>query len=331
MVDKKSIKSILKQINGKKILVIGDIIADEYIFGNTYRLSREAPIPIIRFLSSEIKPGGAGNVAMNISAMGGKVSLAGIIGRDTYGKSLLETFKKNSVSIELIYTTDIQTVTKTRVLAGDVNTATQQIFRMDKGINTEYPQSSYKFLKNRINEALNRFDAVVLSDYGEGLFSNEFIRWVLRTTRGMKVVADSRFNFKRFKKITALTPNINEISHIYGKYIKTDEELEKAAKKLIRLTGVKYILLKKGKNGISILNSNKGMSSFPPFGNTEVADVTGAGDTVLAAFSLAISAGIPPKMAAQFANIAGGLKVQKRGTVPVSRDEIYKAINGKKI
>ncbi len=331
MVDKKDILSILKKISGRRILVVGDIIADEYIFGNTYRLSREAPIPIIRFQSSEIKPGGAGNVAMNVAAMGGSVSIAGILGNDPYGRELLNIFKRNSVSTEMLCTNSLRTIIKTRVLAGDINTAMQQIFRLDRGISGGYPEDVYTFLKNRIKGQIRNFDAVVLSDYGEGLFSEEFIRWILKTASGMKVIADSRFSFKSYRKVTALTPNMNEISQIYGRYIQTDEELRKAALKLRKITGARYVLLKKGRNGIAILKENAKLTSFSAFGNTEVADVTGAGDTVLAAFSLAISAGIRPEKAACLANIAGGIKVQKRGTVPVNSTDILRAVNGKKV
>ncbi len=331
MVDKKRIKEILQLISRKKALVIGDVIADEYIFGNTYRLSREAPIPIIRFQASEIKPGGAGNVAMNISSLGGEVSIVGIVGKDSYAGELFNTFAKNSVSTEMLLKEDVQTIIKTRILAGDINTSMQQIVRLDRGINADYPDMSYRALKKYLSTAINKYDVVVLSDYGEGLFTDEFIRWVLKTAYNKKVIADSRFKFKSFRHITGLTPNINEISQIYGRYIKTTEELEKAAKKLKKMTGTKYILLKSGKKGISILLHNDKLVSYPAFGNTEVTDVTGAGDTVLAAFSLALSGGIPPEESAQFANIAGGIKVQKRGTVPVSRDDILKAINGKKI
>ncbi|MCX7943647.1 MAG: bifunctional ADP-heptose synthase [Deltaproteobacteria bacterium] len=331
MVIKNVIQSILNHINGQKLLVIGDIIADEYIFGNTYRLSREAPIPIIRYKSSEVKPGGAGNVAMNIASLGGKVSLVGVIGIDSYGTELIKIFQSNSVSTDLILTANIQTVIKTRVLAGDINTAMQQIFRLDKGINNDYPPNIYMSIKENISKAINLFDTIVLSDYGEGLFTKDFIRWILKIASRKKVIVDSRFNFKSFKNITALTPNINEISQFYGRFVQTDRELEKATKRLKKHTNAKYILLKKGREGIAILGDNNKYLSYPAFGNIEVADVTGAGDTVLAAFALALSAGIQSEKAAQFANIAGGIKVQKRGTVPVSRDEIIRVINGKKI
>lgn len=331
MVDKKTIEWIIKKISGKKILVIGDIIADEYITGNTYRLSREAPIPIIRFQSSEIKPGGAGNVAMNIAALGGKATIAGVVGNDPYGEELKNTFNRNSISTEFLLVDNVQTIIKTRVLAGDRNTTMQQIFRLDRGINKSYSSEIFSKLRELINSNYKRFDAIVLSDYGEGLFTDNFIKWILRFSPYKKIIADSRFGFKKFKHITALTPNINEISHIYGKYVENMDELIKAMKKMKRLTSVKHILLKRGKDGISILSDNDRLISYPAFGNTEVADVTGAGDTALAAFSLALSSNISAERSAIFANIAGGIKVLKRGTVPVSKEEILRAINGKKI
>ncbi|MGC8926469.1 MAG: bifunctional heptose 7-phosphate kinase/heptose 1-phosphate adenyltransferase [Myxococcota bacterium] len=331
MVDKSTINWILQKIHKRKIMVIGDVIADEYITGNTYRLSREAPIPIIRFQSSEIRPGGAGNVAMNIAAMGGEATIAGVIGSDAYGKELKNIFRRNNISTDLLITDDTQTIIKTRVLAGDINTATQQIFRLDRGINSPYSIEVFSALKKIISSNIKRYDAVVLSDYGEGLFTDGFIRWIIKFSNQKKIIADSRFSLRKFKHITALTPNINELSQIYGKYVQGLEELIRALKRLKRLTSVKYILLKRGKDGISIFKDWDRLISFKAFGNTEVADVTGAGDTVLAAFSLAISSDISPKKSAIFANIAGGIKVLKRGTVPVSREDIIRAINGKKI
>ena len=331
MIDKSTIREILERISERSVLVIGDIIADEYIFGNTYRLSREAPIPIIRFQSSEIKPGGAGNVAMNIAAMGGRCTIVGITGTDSYSTELLNIFKRNSIDSGGVVRDDIQTIVKTRVLAGDINTSMQQIFRLDRGISENYSSKAYNFVKEYILENFRRYDAIAISDYGEGLFSDHFLRWLLKTTRGMKVIADSRFKFRLFKGCFALTPNINEISQIYGKYIQDSNELRAAALKLKRITRSRSILLKQGRNGLSILNENLKITTFPPFGNVEVADVTGAGDTVLAAFTLAVSAGIPVNKAAFFANIAGGMKVQKRGTVPVSKRDILRGMNGRKV
>ena len=331
MIEKAEVRDILSRIFKRRVLVIGDIIADEYIFGNTYRLSREAPIPIIRFQSSEIKPGGAGNVAMNIAAMGGECSIAGITGRDSYSSELLNIFKRSSINCEGVFRDEVQTIIKTRVLAGDINTSMQQIFRLDRGINGSYSRKAYRYIKDFILLNLQKYDAIAISDYGEGLFSEGFIRWLLRVTDGIKVIADSRFRFRLFKGCFALTPNINEISQIYGKFVKEEVDIRKAALKLKRLTKARNILLKQGRNGLSILSEDLKMTYYPPFGNVEVADVTGAGDTVLAAFTLAVSAGISVKRAALFANIAGGIKVQKRGTVPVSNRDILRGINGRKV
>ncbi len=329
--EKSEIANILKRISGRKILVVGDIIADEYIFGNAYRLSREAPIPIIRFMNSEIRPGGAGNVAMNIASMGGSATLVGVVGKDIYAKTLLNIFEKSSIETGYILKEDTQTIIKTRVLAGDINTSLQQIFRLDRGIQNLYSSKIYERLKEIVAINIDKYDAICISDYGEGLFSNEFIRHLKRIIRGSKTVVDSRFNLLQFKNCMAMTPNINEISQIYGRYTRTQDEILSAAKKIKRNTGSRYILVKQGSKGLSVLKDNHKFISFPPFGNTEVTDVTGAGDTVLAAFSLALSADIPVEKAAMFANITGGIKVQKRGTVPVLAGDILRAINGKKI
>lgn len=331
MVEKNRIRDILKRISKKKILVIGDIIADEYIYGHTYRLSREAPIPIVRFQSSEIRPGGAGNVAVNISAMGGEAIVAGVVGDDAYAKEIINIFRRHSVSPDAVVINRGPSIIKTRVLAGDVNSSMQQIFRLDRGINCAYPQRLYRSLKEEIIRHLSRCDAVVLSDYGEGLFAEGFIKWVLKVIKNKPVIADSRFNIKRYKRITALTPNLNELSMFFGRFIQKDSDFEQALKRLKRFTGARYILLKRGRSGITVMGEDGSIESFSAFGNTEVADVTGAGDTVLAAFSLALASGIGVIEAARFANIAGGIKVQKRGTVPVSREDILRAVNGRKV
>lgn len=331
VIEKEEIRHILTRIRGKKILVIGDIIVDEYIFGNAYRLSREAPIPIIRFISSEIRPGGAGNVAMNIASMGGSATLIGVLGKDVYAKELLNIFAKAKIETGYILSDDAQTVTKTRVLAGDINTSPQQILRLDRGIQNSYRPRIYKRLEEIISVNIDKYDAICISDYGEGLFNDGLIRQIRRISKGVKVLVDSRFNFIKFRGCLALTPNINEISQIYGRYTKSREEIISAAKKIKKITGSRYILIKQGSSGLSLLKENQRLISFAPFGNTEVADVTGAGDTVLAAFSLALSANISVTKAAGFANITGGIKVQKRGTSPVVVDDIIKAINGKKI
>lgn len=331
VIEREEIRHILTRINGKKILIIGDIIADEYIFGNAYRLSREAPIPIIRFISSEIRPGGAGNVAMNIVSMGGSATLIGVLGKDIYAKELLNIFAKAKIETGYILSDDTQTVIKTRVMAGDVNTSLQQILRLDRGIQNIYQPRIYKRFQEIISANIDKYDAICISDYGEGLFDDGFIRWIRRISKRTKVFVDSRFNFIKFRGCLALTPNINEISQIYGRYTKSREEIISAAKKIKKITDSRYILIKQGSSGLSLLKENQRFISFAPFGNTEVADVTGAGDTVLAAFSLAMSANIPVTKAAGFANITGGIKVQKRGTSPVLVDDIIKAINGKKI
>jgi rfaE bifunctional protein kinase chain/domain len=319
---------IVDAFHGKSVAVIGDMVADEYIYATSSRVSREAPVLIFRYESRELVLGGAANAVNNVSSLGGRPFPVGVIGDDPIGDELKGILKAKGIeTAALLMEKGRATVTKTRVLAGVKHTTKQQVMRIDKEEdNCIGKASEVRFLKT-LDKALKRADAVIVSDYGYGLFTPGIRRCILEEAANGKVVTvDSRYGMLNFKGVTAVTPNESEVEEALSVRLNGDGDVVKAGNELIKRLNSKGILITRGKDGMALFEKGKKPVFIPVFGGDEAVDVTGAGDTVISAFTLAVSAGANIYEAARIANYAGGVVVMKSGTATVSQEELKRAI-----
>jgi rfaE bifunctional protein kinase chain/domain len=320
---------------GRRVLVVGDLIADEFIYGEVARISREAPVLILKYDTTQIVAGGAANAANNVAALGGRAQLAGIVGADGEGRRLLASLNRGVDRSRVVRVKSYITPVKTRVLAGGVHSAKQQVVRIDREPGWPITRDMGRALARKLSPALRRCDAVVLSDYGSGLVTPalaEFVRVSLRQRsrrRPVPVLVDSRYRLLNYRGLTACTPNESEVERVLGIRINDDVRvLERAGRTLLKRTRMQVVLVTRGSRGMALFEAGQPTAHIPIFGSDEVADVTGAGDTVIATVGLALAAGASPYEAARLANYAGGLVVMKRGTATVSARELSDAVTG---
>jgi rfaE bifunctional protein kinase chain/domain len=321
--------NILRRFPERRILVIGDAIADQFVYGDISRVSREAPVFIIRHEHTETVPGGAANCAANLSALGAKVSLVGVVGDDAAGKALLEKLKTARVDCEfLIITPAVQTTTKVRILAGQSHSTRQQVVRID------YEGESLKdsAIRDRLNaivrEESAEVDAIIISDYNYGV-ADEDLATQLRAVvnkREIPVLVDSRHRLFDFPRFTSATPNEAEVEQLLGSPQNSTETLLEAAERLRKNLDYKALLVTRGGQGMILLEEGAGPLTLDAVGAHEPVDVTGAGDTVIATYGLALASQSSFSDAARLANFAGGLVVMKRGTASVTSNELEHAI-----
>jgi D-glycero-beta-D-manno-heptose-7-phosphate kinase len=317
-----------------RVAIIGDVIADEFIYGRVARVSREAPVLILQYDSTEILPGGAGNAASNVAALGGRARLIGVAGRDEAGKRLLARFRGIDGK-GILRPAGYQTPVKTRILAGGVHSAKQQIVRIDRVVSTGYDEKTRAAFKRAALNAAGDCDAILMSDYGTGLVTPELAAAVSKKAaararrRPVPVLVDSRYNLVRYRGVTACTPNESEVEQLLDVRIGDNVKvLERAGRELLKRTRMAAVLVTRGSRGMALFEGGRSTVHIPIFGSDEVTDVTGAGDTVIATMTLAIAAGGSFYEAARLANYAGGLVVMKRGTATVSPAELKAAIQG---
>ena len=325
----KELAKWIKNFSGQKIVVLGDLVVDKYIYGTTRRISREAPVLIVRETNRDLRLGGAGNVVANIRSLGGKPVPVGLVGADDSGNLLLEALASRGIDAESVLIDPARfTTTKTRVLAGGRNTVRQQMLRLDKLNDGAVGANIRKSLIERLKRSLEDAQALVVSDYGEGVLEDEIFDEVLRIIKEAKVpvFADARWGIERFEGAEALIPNEPELSTASGQDLNRMRGLEKAGRWLLDRSKAKSVLVKRGNSGMALFIPDAETKQVPVFGLSEVADVTGAGDTVLASFSLARTAGASPEEAMQIANVAGGIKVTKSGTAVVEAAELKRAL-----
>ncbi len=325
--------AIVDRFPNRRILVIGDLIADEFIYGEVARVSREAPVLILRYDATQLVAGGAGNAANNVSALGGRARLVGLVGGDIEGRRLLTSFHGRVDRTHVIRARGYRTPIKTRILAGGVHAARQQVVRIDRDNDWPFDESVSAALMRKVGPLLEDCDAVLLSDYGSGLITPRLADAIRRGVgrrvrrRPVPVLLDSRYRLIDFRGLTTCTPNESEVEAVLG--IRLDEDrgaLERAGRSLLRRTRMQAVLITRGSRGMALFEAKQRTVHIPIFGSDEVADVTGAGDTVIATFALALSAGASFYEAARLANYAGGLVVMKRGTATVSATELSEAV-----
>jgi D-glycero-beta-D-manno-heptose-7-phosphate kinase len=323
---------LLDAFPSRRVAVIGDLIADEFIYGRVARVSREAPVLILQYDSTQILPGGAGNAANNVAALGARTQIVGLTGKDEAGKRLHASLGHVNTR-GLLSPHGYCTPVKTRILAGGVHTAKQQIVRIDRVVSTECDGKSRAAFTRAALKAASDCDAILMSDYGTGLVTPELAAALSSKveTRGKRsaipILIDSRYDLLKYRGLTACTPNESEVEHILDTQIGDNTKaLERAGRDLLKRTRMNAVLITRGSRGMAVFEPDRPTVHVPIFGSDEVADVTGAGDTVIATMTLAIAAGASFHEAARLANYAAGLVVMKRGTATVSPQELRDAI-----
>jgi rfaE bifunctional protein kinase chain/domain len=321
---------LIDRFSTPRIVVLGDLLADEYVYGRVARVSREAPVLILEYDSTEILPGGAGNAANNAAALGGRVSIVGVAGRDDAGRRLLASLPRSVSRERIVRPSDYQTPVKTRILAGGIHSAKQQVVRIDRRIEgvTDKHRTA---VERAAAAAVRQADALLVSDYGSGLVTPQFVTGLARQIRGSKrpipVLIDSRYALTLYARLTACTPNESEVEQVLG--IRIDDRprvLERAGRTILKQTRMEAVLITRGSRGMALFEPDKPTVHIPIFGSDQIADVTGAGDTVMATMTLTLAAGGSFEEAARLANYAGGLVVMKRGTATVTADELRRAV-----
>jgi rfaE bifunctional protein kinase chain/domain len=323
------LRAAVDGFRGKTVLVVGDFIADEYVYGKPTRISREAPVIILRFLSRELRLGGAANASYNVHALGARVIPVGVVGADPAGDELLQLCRTIGIPTEgIARASGRPTPVKTRVMAGGYQSTSQQVVRVDREPAPGVDADSEAAVIDRVSAFAPTADAVILSDYGYGVLTGRIVDQVMTVARrsGGIVTADSRYDLLRFKSITAATPNEPELEGLVGATLDDGPALEKAGRQVLERLGCRYLLVTRGSRGMALFE-REGPSTFLPIrGSDEIADVTGAGDTVISTFTLALAAGSAAVEAAWLANVAGGVVVMKRGTAPIARAELLEAL-----
>ena len=341
-VDPRRLLALLDRFRGRTVVVFGDLIADEFIYGQVARVSREAPVLILKYDSTEIVPGGAGNAARNVASLGGAARAVGLVGRDDAGRRLLRAMGRGVSRDGLLQPADYRTPTKTRILAGGVHSAKQQVVRVDRdgGPVAARARGSGLLAMDRLRRqvavraaaAVRGCDALLVSDYGTGLVTPALVaklRRVLAARPGPRVpvLVDSRYGLLRFTGMTACTPNESEVEHLLGVRIGEDPDtIERAGRTLLDGTRARAVLVTRGSRGMALFEPRQPTRHIDIYGTDEIADVTGAGDTVIATLTLALASGASFYEAARLANYAGGIVVMKRGTATVSAAELRDAV-----
>jgi rfaE bifunctional protein kinase chain/domain len=330
--DLAALGEIVECFAGKKIVMFGDFVADEFQFGEISRVSREAPVLILRHRGTSIVPGGGANAANNLAALGANVFPVTVVGEDAAGAALIEYF--NSIGADtsgIVRAKNWATPTKTRFLAGWTHTVAQQVLRVDREPSGPPPEKASAKLLTKLRSKLRAAEGIAVSDYGFGVASPTAVKQVTSTAgRKYSVTLDARYRLDAYANcgVMAATPNEAELEALHHTTIAGDiSELEKCGRATLKKMGLQSLLVTRGSHGMTHFErAAKKLTQIPVHGSNQAVDVTGAGDTVLAAYTLGLASGASPLEAAQIANIAGGLVVMKRGTAVVTRSELLAAI-----
>jgi rfaE bifunctional protein kinase chain/domain len=325
------LRKIVQSFPDVTITVLGDLVADEFVYGEITRVSREAPVLILRHRERKVVPGGGANAVMNLADLGVTVLPVGIVGDDEPGRLLMQAFKAKKVANSGILKLKTHTTTtKTRILAGQTHSARQQVVRVDR--EAEPLDENHPALLELISSAreyARASDGFLVSDYGYGAATPRLLTFIRSngSLDGLPITLDSRFRMLEYSGVTAATPNEPEVEAALGVSIGNDQQkLLSAGAQLIKQMKLESLVITRGSDGMVAFQKKHKPVEIPIYGSDEVADVTGAGDTVIATFTAALAAGADTESAARLANLAGGIVVMKRGTATVSAEELILAI-----
>ena len=316
---------IVENFKKSNILVIGDMVADIYLKGNISRISREAPVLILEYAGEKIVPGGAANVVNNIATLDGSVLVYGLIGDDISGTKLKNLLEENKINVDgLIVDYNRPTITKTRVVAGGAATVSQQVVRIDKEPKIPIDKKMESKIIKQLSNDIKLVDGIVLSDYGSGMVTNKIKKFIIDYCKENKkfCIVDSRYDILSFKGVSYVKQNEAEAAKVVGFDLLDEESIVRAGKILLEKLQAKGIIISRGEEGMSLFEDNGAIHHIPVIDKSEVFDVSGAGDTAVAAFSLAIASGATPVEATEIANFAAGIAVRKLGTATVSNKEL---------
>ncbi len=323
VVDRRCLRALVRRFTTVRLLVVGDFMLDQFIWGNVERISPEAPVPVVHVTRESVHLGGAANVVHNVRALGGHASGCGLVGTDVAGRRVVAELKRIGAGCAgIVATRSMSTIRKTRVIAHN-----QQVVRFDREASTESPAALARvcrFLRRRGGA----FDAIVISDYGKGMV-NDAVLDALQAARARRrrplVVDPKKPNFGRYHDITLASPNVAEAAEAAGMEIRSQQDLRAAGGRLLRRWSAEAVLVTRGEHGMTLLQPDRGPRHFPTTAR-EVYDVTGAGDTVAATCALALAAGASFDEAAWLANSAAGIVVGKLGTATVSAKELMEGL-----
>ena len=326
MFTKKELKESVKKLEGVKMLVIGDLAIDEMIYGDTERISREAPVLILAHTHTNIILGGASNAAHNIATLSNaKVSVIGLYGDDYHAPILIETLKNANINTEYLVQDKLRpTTVKTRISGACSQSVTQQIVRIDRqSKELVTPEIEQKIIAN-IKKAIPEHDGIILSDYHLGTLTKNIINTVIEYAKkyNKKVCVDAQKDLDRFKGVTTLTPNQPDTEKYLGYFIKTEDDLLKAGREMLSKTDADNVLITRGEHGMAVFEKSGSYYFIPAFNKTKVFDVTGAGDTVIATYALALTSGLKPEAAAVIGNIAASIVIRTFGCATTTLKEI---------
>jgi D-glycero-beta-D-manno-heptose-7-phosphate kinase len=317
-------------MKGKLVVVYGDIVADRFIYGTPKRISREAPVLILRQYRDDVLPGGGGNAINNIASLGGLPVPVSVLGADAAGDALFEALAAQGIECGGIMRTDrYRTPTKVRILGGMPHASRQQIVRYDIEDDFHMTSEEAQRFADLLRDSIGSCHAALISDYGYGVVRPAVAAVLTNHARGKPVTLDSRYDLLAYPGVTATTPNEEEAAAAAGTSLWNGEEekISEVAQTLQQGLDCEAVLITRGSRGMALLErDSREPILFPVYGTDQVADVTGAGDTVIAAFTLSLAAGSSFAEAAKLANYAGGIVVMKMGTATVSHDELRHAI-----
>ncbi len=330
-VDLLALAECVEKFSSKTVVLLGDFVADEFQFGDISRVSREAPVLILRHRETQVVPGGGANAASNLAALGARVLPITAVGQDAQGDALLEYFRGKRADISgIVRVKGWTTPTKTRFLAGWAHTVGQQVLRVDREPQASLPEPARKKIQQLLSVKIRSADALAVSDYGFGVASPALVRQAaMKRKRGLVVTLDARYHLATYAKagIMSATPNEAELEALHHTTIGANfNELTRCGRTTLAAMKLRALLVTRGRDGMALFETRDRVTRIPVRGSDQAVDVTGAGDTVLAAYTLALTCGASPLEAAHIANIAGGLVVMKRGTATVSRAELLEAI-----
>lgn len=321
---------IIDQFPRVSVAVIADLVADEFVFGEISRVSREAPVLILKHRERTVVPGGGANAVYNLADLGVNVLPVGVVGDDEPGKLLLKAFRQKRISLSgILKLKGRSTVTKTRILAGQAHSSRQQIVRVDREPEGTLDPHVTRALISAANNYAQAADALLLSDYGYGAATPQILNAVRQKARlnGLPVTLDSRYRMMEYSGVTAATPNEPEVEEALNVTIGTNnEKLYAAGKTLLNKMKLESLIITRGRHGMVSFSRQAKPVEIPVHGTDDVADVTGAGDTVIATFTAALAAGAGAEDAARLANYAAGIVVMKRGTATASVEELRRVL-----
>src|SRR5437588_949658 len=324
------LRKIVEAFPNVTVTLLGDLVADEFVFGEISRVSREAPVLILKHRERTVLPGGGANAVNNLADLGVNVLPVGIVGDDEPGRLLLKYFRHKRIALSgILKDTSYTTVTKTRILAGMTHTSRQQVVRVDREPQEPPNHHLTRELYLAAREYGHASDALLVSDYGYGAATPAIVNALREKGKlgALPIILDSRHRLLQYSGITAATPNEPEVEDALGVRIGQDwEKVIAAGAEVMERMKLRSLVVTRGRDGMVAFNHGHKPVDIPIFGSDEVADVTGAGDTVIAAFTAALAAGANTEEAAQLANYAGGIVVMKRGTATVTRQELLHAV-----